>query len=158
MPIVRMCKFDPALRHPNGAFGGDDWTSISDVGKPFGGVELTLEEYLRVEQVHLDVVRELLAAAGVQSLHVEEVEYHGPGEAPMQEGQVVGLDAIPEVLRPVLREEAWCRLEGPGAFVHVGYDYYLWIGVPTFNEALRDSARARGIFLEDAEDPWGGVA
>lgn len=158
MPILRLCKFDPALRHPNGAFGGDDWTSISDIGKVFGGVVLTRETYERVEQAHLDTVHEVLAAAGVQSLTVEEVEYHQPDPAPMQAGQVVPIEHLAEVLRPVLREEAWCRLEGQGAFVHVGYDYYLWIGVPTFDESLRTAALARGLWLEDDDDPWGGVA
>jgi hypothetical protein len=30
----------------------------------------------------------------------------------------------------MLREELWCRLEGQSGFVHIGWDYYMYIGVP----------------------------
>jgi hypothetical protein len=40
---LRVTKYDPALRvGGRGAFTGDDWTSVSDVGRTFDGVVLTL--------------------------------------------------------------------------------------------------------------------
>ena len=49
----RITRFDPALRDEGGAYTEDTWTSVSDVGKSFGGAELTLAEYERVEALYI---------------------------------------------------------------------------------------------------------
>ena len=71
---LRVTKYDPALRDERGAFTGDDWTSVSDVGGTFGGKLLTLHRYLDVEAQHLQVVAAFLDEAGVEAMHVRGPE------------------------------------------------------------------------------------
>jgi hypothetical protein len=44
----RVTKYDPAHRAASGAYR-DEWTSFSDIGRSFGGVILTVEQYQRIE-------------------------------------------------------------------------------------------------------------
>jgi hypothetical protein len=45
------------------------------------------------------------------------------------EADVLGLNTIPRVLSEILGERYWCKLESEHAFVHVGYDYYMYVGM-----------------------------
>jgi hypothetical protein len=51
----------------------DDWTSVSDIGKSFGGEVLSAEKYLRVEQAYVDVVFAIYSEAGTPILHARDV-------------------------------------------------------------------------------------
>jgi hypothetical protein len=57
-------------------------------------------------------------------------------------------------MRRVLREEFWCRLEGPEAFVHFGYDYYLYVGVPRACPEAEQATRRAGLFVESFRSPY----
>ena len=46
---------------------------------------------------------------------------------PFTDGVSIGLAQIGDTVRRLLRAEFWCRLEAVGAFVHVGYDYYMYV-------------------------------
>jgi hypothetical protein len=45
----RVTKYKPDFRDERGAYLRDEWTSLSEVGKSFGGVKLTFEEYRKIE-------------------------------------------------------------------------------------------------------------
>ena len=62
---------------------------------------------------------------------------------------------IGEVVRRVLREEFWCRLEGAGAFIHVGYDYYMYVGIPQACPSAEALASQLGLFVEPFRSPYG---
>ncbi|MER6951285.1 ATP-grasp domain-containing protein [Nonomuraea sp. NPDC000554] len=118
----RVCKYDPALRDAHGAFRGDDWTSISDVGQTFDGVTLTRDRYDAVEAAHLRAVELLARESGVRRLTVRHPE-RGPAE-----GTEVPLEEALEIVRAMLREDLWCRLEDGRRFsVEAGYDYCLHV-------------------------------
>ena len=56
------------------------------------------------------------------------------------------------VVRGCLREYIWCRLTGPhSSYVHFGYDYYMYTGVPKSASA---GMVPQGIFLEEMESPF----
>ena len=60
-----------------------------------------------------------------------------------------------EALKSLLREEFWCRLEGEhGSYIHVGWDYYLYVGVPCVPSASIEAAQADGLFVESFESPY----
>ena len=54
----------------------------------------------------------------------------------------------------VLREEFWCRFEGQDAFVHVGYDYYMYVAVPHAVPQAVLLAQQVGLFVEPFESPY----
>lgn len=57
--------------------------------------------------------------------------------------------------RLVLREEAWGKLGVPGkAYVHFGYDYYMYIGVPSKCGRSIAIARDLGLFVERIRSPY----
>ena len=49
----------------------------------------------------------------------------------------------------MLRERAWCRLEGPrNTYIHVGYDYYLYLGGDVSCPQTVGLGRDVGLFIE----------
>ncbi len=60
---------------------------MSDVGKLYDGRQLTVDEYLLVEDAYAEVVKDLLTMAKVNSLRVVELEdyenvtVHAPGSS-----------------------------------------------------------------------------
>ena len=61
-----------------------------------------------------------------------------------------------DVVREMFRERGFCRLEaGGGAYLHVGHDYYLYLGgnVPCVR-TLRAAAEAFLFVDEDFSSPY----
>ena len=64
---------------------------------------------------------------------------------------------IPMIVRAILREVAWCKLEGAAMYVHFGYDYYMYIGSKrdlTSKELCR--LEKEGLFVEEFISPYSG--
>ncbi len=150
----RVTKYDPAHRDRRGAYTRDEWTAASDIGSVFGGVVLTAAEYQPVEDAYATAAVAYLREAGVGSLSVAGLENHAGVPLPFAEGSALGLAEVGGVIRQLLRGEFWCRLEGAGAFVHVGYDYYMYVGVPVACPSAEALARRLGLFPEPFQSPY----
>ncbi|MBB6096444.1 hypothetical protein HNQ60_005366 [Povalibacter uvarum] len=148
MQHYRVTKYDPARRDLTGAYLSDDWTAHSDIGQSFAGVALTEERYLAAENAYLESAVAFLKEAGVRELAVVGLENAGEHPNPPRDGAAVSIERLPEVLRSLLREEYWCKLEGQSAFVHVGWDYYMYIGVLAPCPVAESVAQSRGLFVE----------
>lgn len=61
-----------------------------------------------------------------------------------------------EVVRQLLREEGWCRLEdGERFFIHAGYDYYLFVGSDRPCTESVEMAERLGLFVDrDFPSPY----
>ncbi|HVJ80321.1 MAG TPA: hypothetical protein VNC50_04550 [Planctomycetia bacterium] len=149
-----MTKYDPKLRNPTGAYTRNEWTSFSDVGRSFDGAELTSGEYRRIEDAYVAAAVAFLREAGVPSLTVRTLENARGRPVPFGEGEVLSVELIPDMLRGVLREEFWCRLEAVDAFVHVGWDYYMYVGVPRPCPFARLRAGILGLYVEQFASPY----
>ncbi|GAA1283124.1 hypothetical protein [Saccharothrix xinjiangensis] len=151
MHCYHISKYDPARAEHGSDYLAEQWTSVSDVGKVFGGRVVSEEEYLRVEDAYLSCARHLAERAGVESLLVRSLEVRADEPAfDLHDGAELPLRTAIEVCREMLREgTVWCRLHRPGVFyLHVGYDYHLYVG--TSVESL-DAARrwaGDGVFVE----------
>jgi hypothetical protein len=169
MPGFRTTKYDPNLRSPNGAYGSEEWISVTDVGRVFLDHIFELSDYLTVEEAYVETVRRFLDQAKIRSLRVTGLESHGNWErlpealvketrehlGLAEDGREVCGDDLEWVVRLVLREAMWCRLEGTdGFYVHFGYDYYMYIGYT--NMDLRPPLAPPGIFIEPFESPHHG--
>jgi hypothetical protein len=150
----RVTKFDPAHRDRCGAYTRDEWTSVSDIGRVFAGVVLTEAEYWRVEDAYATAAVTFLREAGVPSLAVAGLENHAAVPLPFAEGSPLGLGEVDDVVRRVLREEFWCRLEGAEAFVHLGYDYNMYVGVPRRCPGAEALVLQLGLFVEPFRSPY----
>jgi hypothetical protein len=150
----RVTKYDPRFRDASGAFLRDDWTSFDDIGSAFGGTVLTPEEYRRVESVYTEAALAFLREAGCASVRCVTVENHAADPTAPEEGTSVGVEELPPLIRAVLRSEWWCRFEGPGAFLHFGYDYYVYVGVPIPCAQSCVRAHESGLFVEPFVSPY----
>jgi hypothetical protein len=154
MQHYRVTKYDPARRDVSGAYPTDDWTSHSDIGQSFGGHTLTEERYAAVENAYLESAVAFLKEAGVRELAVVGLENAGAHVDSPPEGAVIPTERLPAVLRSLLREEYWCKLESKSAFVHVGWDYYMYIGVLESCPLAESIAQSRGLFIEQFRSPY----
>lgn len=154
MHEFRITKYDPDLRDADGRFLKEDWTSVSDIGRTFLGTVLSEESYKAVELRYTDAVLCFLEEADVDFLHALGVENHSGALGVPQEGSLVKRDDIPAVVGAMLREEFWCRLESSKAFVHVGYDYYMYLGVLHDCQNSIKFAHQNGLFVENFVSPY----
>ena len=149
----RITKYNPAHRDASGAYLAEDWTSRSEIGQSFGNVLLTSKAYQAVEDAYVSVAEAFLKEAGVTKLAVKGLEFHGD-KPPVSEGESLAVQQVSGVIRAVLRERFWCRLEGEGAFVHVGYDYYMYVGISRDCPHAYAAAKARNLYVEEFDSPY----
>lgn len=142
----RITRYDPSRRDERGAFPVSAWTSIADVGTVFDGVELTLDEYERVEASYVDAVTAFAEESGVEVLHVRSLE-SGDG---LRDGEALSLASARDVVRRMLREDVICRLEAPnnGFAVHAGFDLYMYVGSTRPCPCAEQRTRSLGLFVE----------
>ncbi len=150
----RVTKYNPQWRDAKGVFCKEDWTSICDIGKTIAGRRITESEYMQIESAYVDSALRFLELAQIPALKVCGLEDHNDA-AKIAEGEELATRDLAPVLRDVLREKYWCRLERTGeAFVHVGYDYYMYIGVAVPDALAIQYARDRGLFVEAFRSPY----
>ncbi len=158
MHEFRVTQYDPAKRDEHGAYQTDEWTMFSQIGEERDGVVLTLPEYERVEAAYIQAALAFVREAGIDALQVCGLE--GPEMTLVDgrhvtEAEALTTDRLPAAFRAVLREEMWCRFEHlAGVFVHFGWDYYMYIGVPTPCPTAQGVARDLGLFVETWESPY----
>lgn len=147
--------FEISKFSPTGVALEDEWSSISDVGKHFGGRVLTAEEYQKWEDRYLAAIRLIC-----QSLNVETLEVGAPG-APFElpewpplytDGTLVGLETALHMARGVLREELHCVLRGPDRLCfQFGYDYEFFVRTPSSLTKILSEIAEIGLYSVDLE-------
>jgi len=153
----RITKFDPAKRDEKGAYLLDEWTAFTDIGKEFAGGCLEEVEYLKVESAYLRAVESFLKEAGLPELFLKGVERGRAKRLPafVEEGRLLSVEQCAAFSRLALREVAWGRLVVPGrAYVHFGWDYYMYIGVPVACPSSVEAAERSGLFVEPFRSPY----
>lgn len=153
----RVTKYDPANRDENGAYLVDEWTAMSDIGKVFCGRRLDREEYLRVEDAHVAAVEGFLQEAGLSSMLLKGIEKPRDTVLPRfaKEGASLSIPQCGAFARLALRCEVWARLVVPRrAYVHFGYDYSMFVGVPVACPRSIAAARENGLFVEPFRSPY----
>jgi hypothetical protein len=149
----RVTKYNPAFRDERGTYTKDEWISVKQVGECFGGTVLTREEYERVEKAYANAALAFLQEAGVATLTVVNLENHQKWPLQLKNGSKLNLADAVEVIRRLLREEFWCRLQANDAFIHIDWDYYMYVGVPHACPAAKAEAASLGLFVEEYQSP-----
>lgn len=154
MVEYRVTKYDPVFRDARGSYVADEWTSVKDIGREFAGVLLTNDEFSRVEQTYIDSALAFLREGGLDSLTVVGLENHKNLDLEFGDGSFVPIDEVGYFIRQVLSERFWCKLEGRGGFVHFGWDYYMYIGVPHRCPNAERLAQELGLYPELFASPY----
>jgi hypothetical protein len=150
----RVTKYNPAYRDAHGTYIADEWILFKQIGCTFGGVVLTQGEYLRVENAYINSATSFLKEGGLNTLTVEGIKNHRKLPLEFGDGTVLSLERVGDVIRQMLREELWCRLEGQSGFVHIGWDYYMYIGVPHRCPKAEVFAEGLGLYPELFSSPY----
>jgi hypothetical protein len=90
----------------------------------------------------------------VHALTVVKLENRFHAEGAPAEGEVVPTSQLATVVQDLLRERYWCRLAGDGAFVHVGYDFNMYVGLPAACPKAEQLASTMGLFVERFASPY----
>jgi hypothetical protein len=146
----RVTKYNPAFRTPERTYTREEWISLRDVGGSFAGIVLTREDYERVESAYVASALSFLREVGLSSLTVRGLENHRKQPLAFGEGSSLSLEQVGDAIRLVLREEYWCRFEGADGFVHIGWDHYMYVGVPHPCPRARAEAAKLGLHIEDS--------
>lgn len=166
----RVTKYDPKLRDSRGRFMGEEWTSFYDVGETFDGEVLTLERYVEVENSYVSAVLKFVRECDVSLLRVCELEIpdvHINNVVELDLGPFFDINnliegyeicdevALDAVVRLMLREFLWCKLEFYNQFfIHFGSDYYMYIGANcTPCDAIK-YAKNDGLYVEEISSPY----
>jgi hypothetical protein len=154
----RITKYDPSLRGTDGAYLVDEWTAFSDIGRKFAGRVLTKAEYMRVETLYLDALETFLGEAEIPTLRIRDLELHklsGATAKGWRENQSLHRSDVRRFATMVLRNKLWARLEAPRrAFVHFGYEYYMYIGTSKKVPNAVAATTASGLFAETIRSPY----
>ena len=150
----------------------NDWTSISDVGKTFGGKVLTPDVYIETENKYINLLCEFMKENGVLTFNIFGLEIYNIDESLdrinsrgvwMPKGakelifsilktkKIEGIENISILARLILREVLWCKLEHPQMFVHFGYDYYMYIGC---DKIIDENRYIEGMYIEPFKSPY----
>jgi hypothetical protein len=152
MKQYRVTKYNPMYRSPDGAYAQTEWTSYSDIGK-----SVSEDKYLEVENSYITSALTFLEEQGISQLEIEHLEndknYKEPGIL-LKEGEYLNFNAIKKVLQSILREKYWAKLVGTNTFIHLGWDYYMYIGVPNEARTAKEYATSKGLFVEEFQSPY----
>jgi hypothetical protein len=166
----RVTKYDPRFRDSTGAYRGDTWTDVSDIGQVVGDVHVTRELYLAAESRYVAAALHFLKESGLTALRITGLELWTREKSsrrkpklaipshrvPVKEGQYLSGGSLEAVCCLNLRSLMWCKLEEPGRFyLHFGYDYYMYIGTDKPLSASVAYARNLGLFVEPMRSPLG---
>lgn len=149
-----MTKYNPAFRDPSGSYTKVEWTRFRQIGQTFSGVVLTSNEYERIEEAYIQSALSLLREGGLLAMKVAGLENSRKLSLDFQNDSILPLERIGEIIRQILREEFWCRLEGSDGFLHFGWDYYMYIGAPNLCPAARARATELGLYVEEFASPY----
>jgi hypothetical protein len=150
----RVTKYNPAFRDESGAYTKLEWSMFRQIGQTFLGVVLTSDEYELVEEAYIQSALGFLRESGLLLMRVAGLENSRKRPLDFQNESVLPLDRIGVIIRQILREEFWCRLEGSHGFLHFGWDYYMFIGVPRICPTARARATKLGLYVEEFASPY----
>lgn len=151
MRRYRITKYDPQYRNGLGIYVRNEWTSIADIGKQFEDGILTEAAYEEVESNYIQCCMDLIHAAAIGSLRIVQPEiYDNTASLP---GAVSNDREMSEVIREILREKCWAKLEAHRFFIHFGYDYYMYVGTSVPKCDVAEIARKYHLFCELSGSP-----
>lgn len=154
----RVTKYNPVNRDENGYYLKDEWTSFSDIGKLYNGIEFTIEEYLKYEKAYIDSILVIMDCNNIDNLNIINLEKYEEDNEYLNtftEGMLLSNSQIKEVVRLVLRDEMWCKLiKDDSFFVHFGYDFYMYIGANNKCDELITFIEDKDIFIETFVSPY----
>jgi|SRR3990172_864955 len=163
MVAWRITKYDPKCRDNRGAYLRNEWTFYYDLGKSFDGKEFRINEYLKIENAYIHAIVLFMECLNVNSLKITDLEQSGirpekilamGGFDCITNNGYVAKDQIAALVKLILRNVIWCKLESNGMYVHFAYDYYMYIGSEKLCESALKKIERMELYVEKYESPY----
>ena len=149
MNEYRVTKYSPEKRNDLGHYlDSSEWTEFSDVGE-----SVSLEEYEAIESAYIKSALDLVTNSKIEGLCIDALEdYQNNSE--FKDGELVSFSNLPGVVRSLLRGEYWCKLIATDCFIHIGYDYYMYVGSSVADSGTISRVTNRGLYIENFISPY----
>lgn len=149
MNQYRITKYNPKNRNSQGHyFYPNEWTEFSDVGK-----SVSLEEYELIEDSYISSAIDIVSSSGSKGLVVRGLE-KSQNNCAYSEGEFITINELSLVIQSILRGNFWCKLESDQAFIHIGYDFYMYVGSISICNNSIERTEAKGLYVETFESPY----
>ncbi|GIU52753.1 hypothetical protein TUM4438_46180 [Shewanella sairae] len=140
------------------------WSAVSDIGKIYNSKLFTQNEYMRVENLYINAIHNVLDVVGCGNFRISMYEDKRGYEnvearifniddpyVKIRGGEYISNHLLYTLCRLCLRELMWLRLESDnGCYITFGYDFCVRMGIPENMEVL--SVIPDGIFLNKMDD------
>ncbi|MGB8468123.1 MAG: hypothetical protein WCE21_03885 [Candidatus Babeliales bacterium] len=161
----RITKYNPQYRNIHDVYLKDEWTSYSDIGKIFDKKKFCVNEYLTIEEAYITAILLFMDCVHTDDLRITDLEKNNtnfkkifseisPHQVPIKNEQIINKEQLLIIIRLILREAMWCRLESAHMYVHFGYDYYMYIGASLACDSTLQQIKQLGLFVEEYQSPY----
>jgi hypothetical protein len=155
---LRVTKYDPSFRNPNGQYTKVEWTSYTDIGKTFPNGILDENEYLRTEKIYLEAIKIYAEENRLSSFKLNSIEpntFKSIENITISEKINYSIDETSILAKNILRETFWAKLKSGSDFeIHFGYDFYMYFVARTDQTNLMNRINATGLFCEIFDTPY----
>jgi len=147
MKEFRITKYDPDNRDISGAYLDDEeWICFSEVG-----TNVSKEEYEQVESNYIESAMDLVSATFLTVNDLVGIDR----ASDLHEGKKIEGDEVRRTIKSILRNEYWARLESETSFIHIGWDYYMYVGVSKAPySSVIERIQNRNLFIESWTSPY----
>lgn len=161
MNQYRVTKYNPAFRDEQGRYLRDEWTDFSDIGCTFSGRVLTAEQYYEVERHYIEVCISAWEKQGCPQIFLKDIENNSlPFWIPQRIRGALWFPKVikdekhlSEIIKRILENRLWARLEGEQFFIHFGWDYYMYIGTLLKPNLMSELASEYDLYCEEMISP-----
>lgn len=143
-----MKKYSITKYPKRNVMGQEEWTSISDIGKEYNGVNLDVREYKKIEDAYVNAILEIMEYMNIENLWIKNVFRWKDLKKDIQEKVFKELytdsmlniyeevkeearldkENVSDLIRLELREDIGGLLYVPYRFkVFIGYDYMMGV-------------------------------
>ena len=167
MQYWRVTKYNPIYRDDEGRYTKNEWISIGDIGNYYEGEELTYDKYVSVENMYIEAVILAMTEANIEYFKITGLEKSGDTindntfssdikrfYESLKDNMSVSIDDITILVKLILREIVWVRLESDILNIHFGYDYYMYFCSKKRLEKTEKIIKEKGLFVENFKSPY----
>jgi len=157
---------DYRISHYNELNKKTQWTSVSDIIDE-NNLEETFSLYKRTEDKYINIFKKLLKENDIIKMGIYALERHrNKGiyktildkallkRLKLKNGNTYLLEDTLEILKFCLREVIWCKFEWENIYIHIGYDYYAYIGGLEITRKCIEEEFRKGITIEEFKSPY----
>ena len=154
----QITKYDPQNRDADGVYLKDEWTGYGDIGRIFEGKVLTLEDYVKAEEMYIKAVLFFMKCLDIDTLKVISLEQYGKSpKSVTAEGVRIknntfyAKEKIAFIIKSILRCKFWCMFESENIRIRFDYNYYMRLACTMPCTSTIAQIELLGLFVQESK-------